>query len=169
MPKNSALSSKWAIKNLADWWSINKSKKQCPVDILLLTCSKEILGVWLCVYVNETRKQDDERYSPKTLYALLCGILKKMRAQNPTYPNFLDRKDPDFTNFTITLDNLFKFLRSSGIGAASSHTEELSNEDEDELWVSGIMNVDTYSEQFFLFVVNVFVYVEGKNIENSCF
>ena len=91
--------------------------------------------------MNETRKQDSEKYSPKTLYALLCRILREMMSQNPTYSNFLDRKDP--TNFTITLDNLFKSLRSSGIGATSCHTGELSNEDEEKLWVSGIINVDT--------------------------
>jgi hypothetical protein len=115
MPKNSALSSKWAIKSLADWWdNFNKRnpKKQCPKDILLPSCSKEFLSLWLCVHVNETRKQDSEKYSPKTLYAVLCGILREMMSQNPTYSNFLDRKDP--TNFTITLDNLFKSLRSSG-------------------------------------------------------
>ena len=65
-----------------------------------------------------------------------------MKAKNTRYPNFLDKNDQDFSLFTTTLDNLFKNLRKSGIGAHSSHTEDISKEDEEKLWSSGVLNVD---------------------------
>ena len=46
-----------------------------PGEVLLLSCSKELVNKWLCVYVAETRSKDGNRYSPKTIYALVCGIL----------------------------------------------------------------------------------------------
>ena len=64
-------------------------KKKCPDEILLPSCSKELLNKWLCVYVTEMRNKDGDLYPPKTVYALLCGILCEMRIANPDYPNFL--------------------------------------------------------------------------------
>ena len=52
------------------------------------------------------------------------------------------RTSPEFTEFTITLDNIFKGLRSSEIGADSSDTEAISREEE-SLWSSGVVNVDS--------------------------
>ena len=66
-----------------------------------------------------------------------------MRVANPSYPNFLDTNDPEFKTFTTTLDNLFKDLRSRGVGAASSHTEGISSEDEKKLWDSNVLNIQT--------------------------
>ena len=145
MPKNSELNSKWAMKNLADWVESYKARnpdKPCPLEILSEFCNKSILNEWLCVYINETRNQKGESYCPRTLYALLCGISREMKVKNSNYPNFLDKNDKDFALFTTTLDNLFKHLRKSGVGANSSHTEDISKEDEEKLWSSGVLNVD---------------------------
>ena len=43
-----------------------------------------------------------------------------MRIHNPNYPNFLNKEDASFRTFHVTLDNLFKSLRSEGIGSNSS-------------------------------------------------
>ena len=85
LPKNSARSSKWAIKNLRDWlvdYNYRNPENECPEDLLLPFCSKEILNKWLCIYVTETRNQNGDAYPPKTIYALLCGILREMRVTN---------------------------------------------------------------------------------------
>ena len=66
-----------------------------------------------------------------------------MHSENPLYPNFLDKKAPKFTKFTATLDNLFKDLRASGIGADSKHTEGISMDEEDLLWKSKVLNIST--------------------------
>lgn len=66
-----------------------------------------------------------------------------MRSLNTEYPNFLDKNNLSFTSFHITLDNLFKELCVSGIGASSSHCEGISREEEDKLWSSGVLNIET--------------------------
>lgn len=144
MPKNSAQASKWAIKNLADWaeeYNRRNPDNPCPAEILSSSCdSKELLNKWLCVFVSETRSKSGQPYSPKSIYALLCGILRQMRAENPKYPNFLENSDPEFSSFSRTLDNLFKSLRSKGVGATASATASVSAEEEELLWSSGVLN-----------------------------
>ena len=61
--------------------------------------------------------------------------------QEPNYPNFLEKSNPVFSQFHITLDNLFKSLRSDGVGSSSSHTEGISSEEEKLLWSSGVLNL----------------------------
>ena len=96
---------------------------------MLPSCSKELLNEWLCVYITETRNHNGEKYPPKTLYSLLSGILREMRAKNPGYPNFLKKDDPDFSKFQDTLDKLFKMLQSDGIGSDFSLTEGITLEE----------------------------------------
>ena len=82
MPENSARSSRWALNNLRSWFDeYNKRNEddKCPAEILTPSCSKEILNKWLCVYVLETRNHVGQPYPPKTVYSLLCGILREMR------------------------------------------------------------------------------------------
>ena len=67
----------------------------------------------LSPFTTEARAKNGENYPPKTLYALLTGFLRHMRGQNPSYPNFMARKDPMFSELTALLDNLFKSLRAS--------------------------------------------------------
>ena len=66
-----------------------------------------------------------------------------MRSNNPSYPNFLDKKALEFAKFTTTLDNLFKDLRAFGVWAESKHTEGISINEEDSLWKSEVLNVST--------------------------
>ena len=145
-PKNSAMSSRWALKNLNDWMQEHNNQnpeKPCPEEILSPSCNKALLNEWLCVYIVETRSHSGERYPPKTIHALLCGILREMRVKNSEYSNFTSKDDPEFNKFQATLDNLFKQLRYDGVGADSSLTEGITSEDETKLWSSGVLNVET--------------------------
>ena len=126
------------MKNLTDWLNDYNKCNPSPEEILSPSCESELLK--LCIFVTETRAHNGEKYPPKTLYSLLSGIL---RTENPSYPNFLDKENPVFSTFRITVDNLFKVLRSSGVGATSSHTEGISNEEEETLWNSGVFNTNT--------------------------
>ena len=54
---NTEKSSKWAIKNLKEWYE-DYNSGMCPEDILSHTCSKEVLDKWLCVFINETQYTD---------------------------------------------------------------------------------------------------------------
>lgn len=55
----------------------------------------------------------------------------------------MNREDPCFSSFNVTLDDLFKKLRNEGVGAESRHTEPISTTEEDQLWDSGVLNVTT--------------------------
>ena len=56
MPKNSAASSKWALKTLKDWHSDYNSRypEMCPQEILTPYCSKENLNKWLSTFAKHT-------------------------------------------------------------------------------------------------------------------
>lgn len=145
-PKNTDVSTRWAMKNFKEWhedYNARNKEKPCPEEVILPTCDKTLLNKWLCVFVSETRNRNGEKYPPRSLYSLLTGILRYMRTENPHYPNFLEKHSPDFSEFATTLDNIFKLLRTSGIGADSKHTESISNEEEDTLWSSGVLNVSS--------------------------
>ena len=146
LPKNTVSSCKWAMCNFREWFADYNRRNPdniCPEVLLTASCSKAILSKWLCVFVNETRSKSGDAYSPKSIYALLTSILRHMRLENSDYPNFLDKDDPAFSTFLITLDNLFKALRADGIGTKSLHTEGISNEEENRLWTSCVMNTNT--------------------------
>ena len=85
----------------------------------------------------------EEHLQRKTIYAVLCGILWEMKVANPDYPNFLNKDNPGFHTLHITLDNLFKSPCSDGIGSTSSHAEGISREEENALWDTGALNVDS--------------------------
>ena len=134
------------MKNLENWVEAHNKgnpRNLCPPDILSSSCSKELLNKWLYVYVSETRNKLGYLYSPRSIHALLCGILRKMRAENPNYPNFLESSDQEFSSFTRTLDNLFKSLQSQGVGSTTSVMESISAEEEELLWSSVVLNTDT--------------------------
>ena len=73
------------------------------------------------------------KYPLTTIYSLLSGILRSMRAKSPSYPKFLDKKDQSIKTFQTALDNLFKKLKSEGVGEDAQHTESISAEEEDTL------------------------------------
>uniref|UniRef100_A0A1X7TLD4 Uncharacterized protein n=1 Tax=Amphimedon queenslandica TaxID=400682 RepID=A0A1X7TLD4_AMPQE len=65
-----------------------------------------------------------------------------MRVQILEYTNFFKEDDPVFNKFQTTLDNLFKILRTGGIGSDYSPTKGISLEDEKKLQRKG--NPDRY-------------------------
>ena len=92
VPKNTAASTKWVLANFNRWrQSRNKRfsgnpEKQVPGNFLEGTDDPATLCKWLTLYIAETRKQDGSKYSPKTLYSLLTGLLWHSHAQNPNCP-----------------------------------------------------------------------------------
>ena len=135
VPKNTEKSSRWAMTNLREWYddyNDRNSSAKCPEELLSPEASKEVLNTWLCVFITETRGKNGEPYHPKTLQFLLSGILRHMKAQHAHYLNFMDKDDPSFRKFNVTLDNLLKSLRADGVG-----------DEENQLWTSGVLNVDS--------------------------
>lgn len=145
IPKTTAASTKWALNIFTDWLEDhNKRNEDDIVPVVTPSCSKEDLNKWLPVFIAEVRSQQGEAYPPRTIYSILSGILRFMCSENTEYPNFLDKSDPVFSVFRTALDNVFRCLRSDGVGARSSHTEGISMEEENKLWDAGvIVNTDT--------------------------
>ena len=103
-----------------------------PLDILD-SPDTESLNKWLSFYVIETRNCKGENYPLKTLYQLLCGLLRYARNKNPLFPNFLDLKNPSFNLLHNAMDNQFKKLRKDGVGSQKKSAEILTKQEEDLL------------------------------------
>lgn len=163
VPKNTAAMTKWAVSNFLAWRTCRNEKfqgneaKQVP-STLFESSDPTLLSNWLSLYCAEARKQDGGPYPPKTLYALLCGILRHMRSLNVDCPNFLDFTDPRFATLQNSLDNLFRDLRARGVGSESRSAEVFSKEEEDQLWSTGVLSVDTPKG-----LLRAVFYLNGKN------
>ena len=94
------------------------------------------------MFVAETQNNNSENYPPHSINSILSGILHHMRTENPKYPNFLSGQDPEFQPFKTALDNIYKKLTTDGVGAESSHTESISPNEENQLWSTGVLNVE---------------------------
>ena len=95
-------------------WKLARNQKhpddQVPDDLFMCT-DPAILSVHLSRFVLETRKSNSEYYPPKTLYLILCGILRHMRSINPECVNFLDKKDVRFKSLHGVMDAHFHQLQ----------------------------------------------------------
>ena len=91
----------------------------------------------------ETRKKDGSRYPPKTIYLLLSGLLRHMRTHNPACLNFLDTENKDFLKLHTAVDNVFRQLRSDGVGSSSKRAEIFTKEEECQLWEKGALGTST--------------------------
>ena len=78
------------------------------------------------MFVAETSKVNGEPYSPKTLYELLCGLLRHARSEDPGFPNFLDKSDVRFIKLHNIMDSVFRKLRTDGVGSEKKNQLILS-------------------------------------------
>lgn len=159
-PKKTAYSTAWAVRNYLDWVKQrNLRSPSAPVpEVLLTTGTSEQLDRWLSFYILETRNSKGNAYPPKTLYQLLSGLLRHMRSTNPNAPNFLDRTNLSFRKLHNVIDNSFKQLTKEGVGCESKHTEIITKKEENLLWRSGVLGLNTPRA-----LLNAVFYYNGKN------
>ena len=144
-PGNTKVNTRWALKNFNDWrieYNRRHADDPCP-DGILLVDDASVLAPWLQKYVVSTRKKDGEKYPPKTLYFLLCGLQRHIKEQKQHAFNILDRDHPEFKRLFHTCDNYFRELRGEGVGAETRTAEVLTPEEESTLWETGVLSVDT--------------------------
>ena len=159
IPKNTEKNTKWALSNFESWKQARERSglESAPDD--LLTCSDPgILCTWLSKYIAETRTKQGKPYPPSTLYQLLTGILRYAREKNPEVPNFLDKQDRRFSALHKLMDSVFRNLRTANIGTNVKHAEPFSNEEEDQLWSTGVLGMDSPKA-----LLNAVFYLNGKN------
>ena len=145
VPPNTQKNTDWAVKNFGTWRDqrnekVSSDDEKCPPELLSST-DTVLLSKWLCLFVNETRRSDGTLYPPRTLYQLLCGLLRHCKSLNPEAPNFLDRNDHRFRELHNVCDSYFRRLHSEGVGSEVKETPTISKEEENELWRIGILGL----------------------------
>ena len=81
--------------------SIKVPDNPVPEDVLV-SHDADLLCDWLSHYVLETRQSSGEPYPPKSIYSLLCGLLRVAREKDFVL-NFLDQSDVRFRNNGLSM------------------------------------------------------------------
>lgn len=159
-PQNTKVNTHWAVNNFSAWqrdYNTRHPEKPCPDDLLLSDSASDVAS-WLEKYVLSTRKKTGEPYLPKMVYLLLCGLQCYMKEEKVCAMNIFDRNNPDFKRLYYTCDNYFWELRANGVGSQSRPTEVLTPADEEKLWQTGVLSVETPKG-----LLNAVFFYNGKN------
>lgn len=142
-PENTRKKCKWAIKVFMEW-------KQARIENLELDdlnvyksieeMDKSDWNFLLKRFVFEVRKQTGERYPPKSLYDLYAMLNFYIQKQ-------LDKKwslfsDIDFSEARKCLEAAMKETSAMGILSGTRRSNSISNENEMQLWETGILGKD---------------------------
>ena len=104
--------------------------------------SAEQINFNLSRFVLEVRRQDGEPYPPRSLYIIMCGILRHLRESEVSF-NFFDEKDVRFHQLQRTLDAQMKQLTKEGKGCQKKQAEPITPAKEDLLWTTGQLGDST--------------------------
>ena len=98
IPKSTRAVTKWSVKLLVEWqngrenknpaiepcaFTTDKSKVQ-RLDTDIATMTAESLNFWLIKFVEELCKENGEKYPPRSLYSIVCGIQRFLEDVNGT-------------------------------------------------------------------------------------
>ena len=90
----------------------------------------------------EIRKADKTQYPPRSIQLILCGLQRYIRQERPQTPvNFTS--DPEFEKLRNVCDTYYRELHSKGIGAEVKRTPVLTIADEDKLWATSVLSLET--------------------------
>ena len=150
VPKNTQKSTAWAYNVFVEWMC--ERNNSSPPGNLLDTPDPIKLNRWLSRFVTEVRKKDGSPYPPRSIHLILSALQRKMLETNPSAPTFFDKGSPLFAELRIVCDYTYRELHSDGVGCEVKHTRTFSSDEEDKLWESVIIGVDTpKSLQFAVF------------------
>ena len=144
MPLNTNKNNQWALKNYTDWSTLRSQRAPndpVPEDVLS-SMDPGVICKWLCRYVLETRQENGKQYPPKTIYSLLCGLLRVSQDRGGSL-NFLNKLDARFTDLHRTMDSVCSQLHSEGFGAFKKSAPVISFEDQQLLWDAGLLGLDS--------------------------
>ena len=145
--KNTSKNTKWSF-NLFENWR-NARSGQIPE---LHTMDKCMMAFWLTRFIMEVRNVKGDEYPPKTLYQIVCGLLRHLREKGVHDKNFLDNKDPCFAEFYSVLDSRMKNLLQKGHGTTVKQADPITQEEEEKLWNLGVFGVsDPQALQYTVF------------------
>ena len=109
VPKNTTYNTKWCLKVFTEWQQRRQNKiaklETCAWDGFEMTnvedltvpleeMSAKTLNFWLSKFIGEVAKQNGERYPPKSVHLLVCGINRQLsEAKGEEAVNVLDKSD----------------------------------------------------------------------------
>ena len=145
VPKNTSRSTSWAVRVFNQWIEQRNKRMDAtyPLDLLEKEYDPSVISECLQRFVSEARRADGTNYPPKTIYQMLCGLLRYSRENQSDPANFLDRKDSRFKKLHATCDVIFRALHDQGIGVEKRATPVVSQANEDKLWEAGVLNTST--------------------------
>ncbi len=97
IPKITRYNTKWAMKILEDWqrsrankvakkesfgFECKRSEYIQDLTVNIHDMSAESLNIWLTKFVGEVVNRSGERYPPRTLYLIICGINRHLQNMN---------------------------------------------------------------------------------------
>ncbi|XP_076109599.1 uncharacterized protein KIAA1958-like [Mytilus galloprovincialis] len=131
---------KWAVEAFMKWREQrNKENENIP---LLKHMDAETMDSCLQRFVVEVRKRDGLEYPPKSLYYIICGLLRHLRDEEIHDKNFLNENDIRFAVFRKVLNAKMKELASWGLGSTTKQADPITKEDEEKIWNSGVFGCD---------------------------
>ena len=136
---NTQKNTKWAIGAFNDWRQARASDNIPELHAM----DPESMNFWLQRFVMEARKQKGGEYPPKSLYLIVCGLLRHCRDKNVDDKNFLDEKDGRFAQFRRVLDAKMKDLLCKGLGTKTRRADPISAHDEEVLWTNGVFGMES--------------------------
>ncbi|CAC5417811.1 unnamed protein product [Mytilus coruscus] len=168
-----SVNTKWAVGVFNQWRSFRTQNKDAIIELHMMNA--ECMNYWLERFVMETRKQNGDEYPPKSLYYIVCGLLRHCRDMNVHDKNFLDQKDGRFAHFRRVLDAKMKDLLSKGLGTKVRRADPVSDDDEEKLWANGVFGTTNSSTlQYTVFFYNCKLFGlrgrdEHRNLDHSQF
>ena len=131
-PLNTQCLNKWALHNLRSWMdsrnSLSNDDEKVPED-LLSSPDAEVVCKWLCLFVQEMRKENGKRHPPATIHCLLSAYQREMQ-NNKLFYRLFNKSDLRFLDLQKTLDTVCVLLQKDGIGAVHQHVAVISPADE---------------------------------------
>ena len=164
-PEKTRQQNRWALnvwKSWAEWRSkkVNTNGENygaVPSDIVKCR-SVEEMGHWLTYFILEVRRKDGKPYPPKSLYEICVGLQRHIRSfSSHCNITIIDEKNPAFNQFYNVLDSRMKELSAQGVGIEVKQAEEITVDEENQLWESRVINFDNaqgLSYGVFFIIVN---------------
>lgn len=107
IPKSTRHSTKWALKMFCEWQMARENQdpklescsfafdcnKVQQLDVGITEMSAETLNFWLAKFIQEICKANGERYPPRTLYSIACGLNRHLQEECEAPVSILDKNE----------------------------------------------------------------------------
>ena len=140
-----AKSNRWAMTHFCRWLEDHNERHPedpVPVDLLKRHKEPELLNKWLARYANEARRLDGKPYPATSVYFLLAALVRQMRSEDPSAPNFLTSSNIQFKPLHDSLESTFRRLREE-VPNEPKNPPPLTHEEEERLWSSGALSCNS--------------------------